>query len=150
MSFFDALEIAASGMTAQRTRMDVASMNMANEGSTRTAEGGPYRRRDVVLRAENVDAGPFARRLELELETDKADALGVKVDAVSQSNDPFNLVYDPSHPDANPEGYVAYPNVDAMHEMMNMMGAARAYEAQTTVVRTVKQMAEQALRIGKA
>ncbi|MEE9384488.1 MAG: flagellar basal body rod protein FlgC [Nannocystaceae bacterium] len=149
MSFFDTLEIVSSGMKAQKTRMNVSAMNMANKGTTRTAEGGPYRRRDVVLEAVPVDNAPFAQRLESMMSGREEEFLGVRVAQISQSEDPPELVYDPSHPDANAEGYVAMPNVNGIKEMVNMMSAARAYEAGTKVLKTVRTMAQQALKIGK-
>ena len=149
-SFFTALEIASSGMSAQRTRMNVAAMNMANAQTTRTDEGGPYRRRDVVLQAAPVDDG-FRGALGDALAAPDLEATrwGVEVAEVAPSDDDPILVYDPGHPDADPRGYVAYPNVRTIEEMVNMMGAARAYEAGTTVIRTIKGMAEQTMRIGR-
>ncbi|TPV95475.1 MAG: flagellar basal body rod protein FlgC [Myxococcales bacterium FL481] len=147
MSFFDAFEIASSGMSAQRTRMNVSAMNMANKNTTRTPEGGPYRRRDVILAAVRVDQRPFATRLANNL--DEEAAVGVRVQNVAVSDDPPSLHYDPGHPDANAEGYVEMPNVNGLKEMVNLMSAARAYEAGAKVLKTARTMAQQALRIGK-
>jgi flagellar basal-body rod protein FlgC len=149
MSIFDALEIASSGMSTQRTRMNVASMNMANEDTTRTAEGGPYRRRDVVVASADVSSRTFAQRLAQAVNGSEPDYLGVTVSEVRETDEPFKQIYDPGHPDADANGYVALPAIESVSEMMNLMGAARAYEAQTNVIRTVKQMAEQAIRLGK-
>ncbi len=145
---FTTLDIAGSGMRAQRVRMNVASMNLANARTTRTDEGGPYRRRDVVLAARPMEAS-FEARLRGRLDAVDPPALGVAVEDVVASDDDPILVYEPGHPDADPRGYVAYPNVRPVEEMVNLMGAARAYEAGTTIMRTVRRMAEQAFSIGR-
>ncbi len=149
-TIFSSLEIASSGMSAQRTRMNVAAMNMANKATTRTDEGGPYRRRDVVLSAADVRGGQsFAETLRANLSTDDDAAYGVTVAEIVPSDDQFQLQYDPGHPDADADGYVAYPAVSGVKEMVNMMSAARAYEAGAKMLTTVKTMAEKALTIGK-
>lgn len=146
MTLLRTMDLAASGMTAQRTRMNVAAMNLANRSTTRTAEGGPYRRREVVLESVAMPGGFDAAMRG----ASAGDAvLGVKVRDVQASNDAPNLVYDPGHPDADAAGYVAMPKVDSIAEMVDLMGAARAYEAGTTVLATVRAMADQALRIGR-
>lgn len=150
MSLFKTLEIASSGMSAQRTRMNVASMNMANKNTTRTEEGGPYKRRDVVLEATPVQDSSFAARMKAMSGPSSQEFLGVSVQEIAITDDPPVLHYDPAHPDANEEGYVSAPNINGIKEMMNMMGAARAYEAGLTSIRTVKQMAEKAIKIGGA
>lgn len=149
MSLFSALEIASSGMKAQRTRMNVSAMNMANKGTTRTAEGGPYKRRDVILRTVEVGAGGFEDRMRALMDPAEAQMEGVEVEEIAVSDDEPVLHYDPGHPDADENGYVAFPNISGIKEMVNMVNAARAYEAGTTVMRTVKTLAEQALRIGR-
>ena len=136
-------------MTAQRVRMNVASMNMANKDTTRTEEGGAYRRRDVLLATENYGISPFAAQLRNQQSGVEGEYLGVRVDDIVQSEDPLQLIYDPAHPDANEEGYVELPNVNALAEMMNVMTASRAYEAGANIMKTVKQMAERAIRIGR-
>ena len=146
MTLLRTLDLAASGMTAQRTRMNVAAMNLANKTTTRTEEGGPYKRRDVVLEAIPQERS-FGDRLASEI-GDEA-AVGVRVAEIAQSDDEPMMVYDPGHPDADANGYVAMPNVSGIGEMVNLLGAARAYEAGTTVMQTVRSMAEQALRIGR-
>lgn len=146
MTLLRTMDLTASGMTAQRTRMNVAAMNMANRSSTRTAEGGPYRRREVVL--ESIPAtGSFAGVFDKA--TGEAPAVGVRVADVQITNDEPMMVYDPGHPDADAAGYVAMPKVDGISEMVDLMGAARAYEAGTSVLSTVRAMADQALRIGR-
>jgi flagellar basal-body rod protein FlgC len=150
MSLLRTLDIASTGMAAQRTRMNVAAMNIANQNTTRTAEGGPYKRRDVVLQSTPVDAPRFADALAHAMPgNDDDQAWGVEAEEIVQTDDDPILVYDPGHPDADATGHVAMPNVSGIKEMVNMMGAARAYEAGTTVMKTVSDMAEQALRIGR-
>lgn len=146
MTLLRTMDLTATGMTAQRTRMNVAAMNLANRSTTRTEEGGPYKRRDVVLEAIEPEGG-FGQQLRSAMNEDPA--LGVRVKQIVESTDDPTLVYDPGHPDADANGYVAMPAVDGITEMVDLMGAARAYEAGTTVLSTVRAMAEQALRIGK-
>lgn len=145
MTLFKTMDLTAAGMSAQRTRMNVAAMNLANKSTTRTEDGTPYRRRDVVLESTTrPDFGDaFASAMGDE------DAMGVRVRDIVESNDEPMLVYDPGHPDADAAGYVAMPNVNPISEMVDLMGAARAYEAGTTVLQTVRSMADHALRIGK-
>ena len=146
MTLLRTLDLTAAGMTAQRTRMNVAAMNLANKSTTRTEEGGPYRRRDVVL--ESVpQKGEFAGTLETAMGDEPVQ--GVRVREIVASDDEPTMIYDPGHPDADPNGYVAMPNVSGIGEMVNLLGAARAYEAGTTVMQTIRSMAEQALRIGR-
>jgi flagellar basal-body rod protein FlgC len=150
MSLLRTLDIASTGMAAQRTRMNVAAMNIANQNTTRTAEGGPYKRRDVVLQATPVPTPRFADALAQALPgTQDDEAWGVRAQEIVETGDDPILVYDPGHPDADARGHVATPNVSGIKEMVNMLGAARAYEAGTTVMKTVSEMAEQALRIGR-
>jgi flagellar basal-body rod protein FlgC len=150
MSLLRTLDIASTGMAAQRTRMNVAAMNIANQNTTRTAEGGPYKRRDVVLQATEVAAPRFADALVQAMPGEPDDeAWGVRAQEIVVTGDDPILVYDPGHPDADATGHVATPNVSGIKEMVNMLGAARAYEAGTTVMKTVSDMTEQALRIGR-
>jgi len=134
MSFFNIMGVSATGMSAQRIRISTISANLANAQTTKTAEGGPYKRKDVVFQTlmEGENRG------------------GVKVDRVVTDEKPPLLKYEPEHPDANEEGYVAYPNVNPIEEMVNMLDASRNYEANTTVLNTAKQLALRALEIGKA
>jgi flagellar basal-body rod protein FlgC len=149
MTLLRTMDLTASGMAAQRTRMNVAAMNLANRSTTRTEEGGPYRRREVVLETVPMDRS-FGAALEGAMQPGReSPALGVRVQNVIETNDPPMLVYDPGHPDADAAGYVAMPKVDGIAEMVDLMGAARAYEAGTSVLSTVRQMADQALRIGR-
>ena len=131
----DAMEISASAMTAERIRMNLIASNLANANSTKTAEGGPYRRKDAV----------FAATL------DEANAKmggGVKVVDIVEDQSPPRLQYDPSHPDADMKGYVAYPNVNVVEEMADMISATRAYEANMTAAKASMDMQMKALQIG--
>jgi flagellar basal-body rod protein FlgC len=146
MTLLDTFDITANGMSVQRTRMNVAAMNMANKNTTRTAEGGPYRRRDVVLEAVELE-DDFSSVLDRNL--GGQPAVGVRVREIAVSDDEPILMYDPGHPDADEAGYVATPNVSGIKEMVNVMSAARAYEAGTSVLKSAREMADQALRIGR-
>ncbi|WP_022851950.1 flagellar basal body rod protein FlgC [Limisalsivibrio acetivorans] len=134
MSFMSIMDVSATGLSAQRIRIGSISSNLANAQTTRTEDGGPYKRKDVVF--EQVMEGELAG--------------GVRVQKVIESDKPPVLKYEPEHPDANEEGYVAYPNVNPIEEMVNMLEASRSYEANTTVLNTSKQLALRALEIGRA
>lgn len=152
MNIFDSLKISATGMSAERVRLNVASMNLANAHVTRTVDGGPYRARSVVFNAvpyEDSTGGaaddestfsPFDRELAGAVET-------VKVAEVVEDPDPFKEVYDPGHPDADQRGIVKLPNVNVMEQMVDIMTSARAYEANVTAVETAKSMALKAINI---
>ncbi len=142
--FFDSIDVSASALSAERMRMNTTSSNLAQAQTTRTPEGGPYRRKDVVFEAEPVRS--FASELKGHLD---APLHKVKVvDVVSDPNPP-KLVYQPGHPDANPEGFVAYPNINTMEEMVNMIAASRTYEANVTAINVAKSMMNKALEIGR-
>ncbi|SDF38808.1 flagellar basal body rod protein FlgC [Sporolituus thermophilus] len=143
MGLFGAIDAAASGMTAERLRMDVISNNIANANTTRTAEGGPYRRQMVIFQPR-LGQKSFADLFSNELEN-----VGVRVVGIVKDNAPFRQVYDPNHPDANADGYVTMPNVNIIAEMVDMMTAARAYEANVTAINAAKNMALKALEIGR-
>lgn len=145
MGFIDALRISATGLSAQRLRMNITSANLANIHTTRTAEGGPYRRKDVVFAAGSPDTA-FTDILTEQLEMNSGE---VRVAEVIEDTRPFKTSYSPGHPDADPEGYVQFPNVDILEEMVNMISASRSYEANVTAANTAKQMAQRALEIGK-
>jgi flagellar basal-body rod protein FlgC len=143
MGILDILKINASALKAERTRMEITSSNLANIHTTRTDEGGPYKKKEVVFIATDVSEGKgFGRML-----TDRVS--GVKVDEIKESTRAFEKVHDPGHPDADKEGYVSYPNVNLMEEMTDMIAATRAYEANINAVNTTKQMFLKALEIGK-
>jgi len=139
MDLITSMNVSAAGLSAQRTRMNVVSSNLANVNSTRSPEGGPYRRKEVVMSAV-APPDQFGKALDQQLNEPKV---------VTIINDPseFPKVYDPSHPDANSEGYVLMPNVNLMREMVDMLSATRAYEANTSVISTVKAMAQTAIGI---
>jgi flagellar basal-body rod protein FlgC len=144
--FLSGFRIGSSGMAAQRARMNSISSNIANINTTRTPEGGPYRRKDVVFTAM-PDTKSFGDILNVD--DPKADFNRVQVtDVVYDKKAPI-LKYDPTHPDANAEGYVAYPNVNLMEEMTNMIQASRSYEANVQAIQASKDMALSALEIGR-
>jgi flagellar basal-body rod protein FlgC len=144
MDFLTGLRIGSSGMTAQRMRMNTISSNIANVNTTRTPEGGPYRRKDVVL-----ESMPDAKSFNEILSGQQEKFQRVQVtDILSDTKAPL-LKYEPDHPDANEEGYVAYPNINLMEEMANMIQATRAYEANVSAIQAVKSMANNALEIGR-
>jgi flagellar basal-body rod protein FlgC len=138
---FSAMEIAASGLSAERGRMNVIASNLANARTTRGANGQPYQRLDPVFVARPVDGGTFDPVLRNVKEVTLA---GVRPDT-----SPGQMVYDPGHPDANAQGYVEYPNVNVVTEMVNLMTASRAYEAGVTSIESIKAMARSALKIGQ-
>lgn len=134
MGAFDIFKISASGMKAQRTRMDIVASNLANVQTTSTDEGGPYKKKDVVFKAIDVsDDKTFGGALSKKVE-------GVRVETIKESDNAFQKIFNPSHPDANSEGYVTLPNVNLMEEMTDMTAATRAYEANVNVLSTTKDM----------
>ena len=138
MGLFQAFDISASGMTAERFRMDTIAQNIANIHTTRTEDGTPYRRK-IVTFAEKTET-PFSQYYE----TARARAVGNGVKVTE-----MRMVYDPSHPDADENGYVTYPNVNTVTEMTNLIDATRAYEANTTAFDATKSMVQAALNISK-
>ena len=139
MSFLSSFDISASGMTAERQRLDIASENIANSETTRTASGGTYRRKMVVL--EEVPSTSFRTRFNSLLNR-TASKGGVKVTQIIEDQRDLNPVYNPDHPDANEEGYVMMPNVDLVKETVDGMAATRAYEANITAFNAMKLMAQ--------
>lgn len=148
MRLFSSFEISGSGLTAQRLRMDVVANNIANVNTTRTAEGGPYRRQRVVF--EPRQATEFVLPFSMEAQK-RANSGGSGVRVVGVSADPSapKMVYDPGHPDADERGYVAMPNIQLVNEMVDMISATRAYEANVAAINSAKSMAAKALEIGK-
>ena len=140
-SLFGALTASASALDAQRTRIEVAVSNMANAESTRGADGQPYRRRDVVLSESSVDS--------FESVLGRASAVGVKVDDIVEDQTPFRRRFEPAHPDADADGFISMPNVDVPEEMINMLGAARAYQANLAAIGLINDTAKRALELGK-
>ncbi len=145
MDFLTSLRISSSGLTANRKRMNAISSNIANAQTTRTPEGGPYRRKEVAFGAEPA-RDSFSDILEGELDE---SAQKVHATEVVSTNRPPILKYDPGHPDANAQGYVAYPDINVMEEMANMIAASRSYEANVSAFNTTKSMALKALELGK-
>ncbi len=137
MSIFDSMNIAASGMSAQRLRMNIISSNIANADSVKTPEGGPYRRRDVIF--ETVGYGKFPNLLK-----------EVKVADVVRDDTPPKMVYDPNNPLANKKGYVAYPNINPVVEMTDLIDAMRTYQANASVIDSAKQTVQAALGVLRA
>ena len=140
MGLFDALDISGSALSAERLRMDVTAENLANAQTTRGADGGPYRRKEVVLQEQ---PGSFGATLSAAM----GRGGGVQVAAVVEDQTPLKRVYDPGHPDADAEGYVAMPNVDTVTEMVDLIGAQRAYEANVTAMQAAKQMFARTLEL---
>ena len=141
MSLLGAIGASASALDAERARLEVAMSNIANAESTRGANGEPYRRRGVVLTPSSV--GSF------ESELDRVVAVGVKVADIVEDPSPFRKRYEPSHPDADAEGYVSVPNVDVPEEMVDMLGAARAYQANLTAIGLIRDTIQRALDLAK-
>ena len=142
---FGSMNTTASGLTAQRLRMDVISQNIANADTTRTPEGGPYRRKEVLFEAMN-NSPSFNNVLQDYM---KGKNKGVRVANIVEDNTQSPLVYNPAHPDANEQGYVSMPNVNIIDEMVNMISASRSYEANVTAFNSMKEMMTKALEIGK-
>ncbi len=159
MNLFTAIKISSTGLSAERVRLNIASMNLANAHVTRTIDGGPYRAKSVVFKAvpftmrdqtgpDSLDASfianesPFDKILEEKLET-------VEVSEIVDDPEPFKEIYDPSHPDADEKGIVRLPNVNVMEQMVDIMTASRAYEAGVTAIDTAKSMALKALEIAR-
>jgi flagellar basal-body rod protein FlgC len=145
MSFFSSMNVSATGLTAQRLRMDVISQNIANVNTTKTKNGGPYKRK--VLLFEEQKGNEFQKMLDNSLESYASS--GVKVSKIIEDTKPLKKIYDPSHPEADKSGYVLLPNVDTVEEMVNMISANRSYEANVTALNAAKSMAMKALEIGK-
>ena len=145
MDFFSSMNVSSSALSAERTRMNLISSNLANANATRTPEGGPYKRKDAVF-----SAAPVESRFNRALDGATAQQIRkVEVSEIVEDQNPPRLQYDPGHPDANPQGYVAMPNVNVVEEMADMIGATRAYEANVTAVQAAKSMALKTLEIGR-
>lgn len=147
MSVFNSMNISATGMTAQRLRMDTISQNLANINTTRTDSGGPYRRK-ITLFEEISHGKSFSNILDQYL-GDYSKVGGVKVNKIVEDKSPFTSIYDPTHPDANKDGYVLMPNVNSLEEMTNLISANRSYEANVTALNSNKAMLAKALEIGR-
>ncbi len=165
MDLMNAAKISGTALAAHRTKLNVIAENLANVDTTRTAEGGPYRRKMVVFKGDDIDSFksiiqkkqakkelPGIEFSPIEFDSDKRveNGNGVRVDEIVRSQEDFALVYNPAHPDADPDtGYVKMPNVDHLTEMADMLVAKRSYEASVTVLSSTKDMVAKALEIGK-
>lgn len=145
MNFLDALHTSSTGLTAQRLRMNLISSNLANINTTKTEEGGPYKRKDAVFEAVK----PFNDFKDVLNSQINQHLTEVQVTKIVDDTRPPVLRYDPDHPDADSKGYVAFPNINIVEEMVNMLSASRSYEANVTSIKTTKDMALSALEIGK-
>lgn len=141
MSLAAAIKASASALDAERARLEVAVSNIANAESTRGADGLPYRRRDVVLSPQTMEAFDAA--------LGQAGAIGVQVNNIVEDQTAFRKRYEPSHPDADGEGFVSVPNVDVPEEMVDMVGAARAYQANITAINVIRDTVQRSLDLGK-
>ncbi len=145
MSFIEGLKISASGLSAERIRMNVISSNLANANTSRTEEGGPYKRKDVLFTARNSGLS-FDNLMRLAFDPNLKE---VKVDGITEDRRAPRLVYNPNHPDANENGYVAMPNISVMEEMVNMITSNRSFESNTQAINATKSMATTAIGIGR-
>ncbi|MFW5862786.1 MAG: flagellar basal body rod protein FlgC [Spirochaetota bacterium] len=152
MGMFNSFNIASTGLTAQRLRMDLISSNIANSTTTRTPEGGAYRRKRAIFAPVNIR--PFYKSPLVPGRVQHGDGKGVRVVKIEEDKEPFRLVHDPSHPDAiktgPKKGYVEMPNVNTVMEMTDMVSASRSYEANVTMINNTKSMFTKALEIGRA
>jgi flagellar basal-body rod protein FlgC len=140
-TLYGAISASATALDAERTRIEVAVSNMANAESTRSSDGQPYRRRDVMLASESGQT--------FEAALGQAGAVGVRVAGIVQDQTPFRRRYEPSHPDADADGFVLLPNVDGEQEMVDMLGAARAYQANIAAIGMIREMVAKSLELGK-
>ncbi|MGI5953094.1 flagellar basal body rod protein FlgC [Dysosmobacter sp.] len=148
MAFLSSLNIVGSGLTAQQLRLDVISENITNQNTTRTENGGPYRRKMVVLESQEGQSA-FEKVLAKARGEAAPTAGGVRVTEIAEDPSDFKLVYDPTNPDANAQGYVEMPNVDLVKEMADAMSASQAYSANVTAFNVLKQVAAKGLEIGQ-
>ena len=143
MDIFSTFKVSSSALKAHKVRLDTISSNLANVETTSTPEGGPYKKKSVYFQSKPIS---FKDQLEANIEN---AVQGVEVTKILEDEDPPRQVYNPSHPDANEEGYVEMPNVSVLKEMVDMMSATRSYQANVTVVKSAKRMALKALEIGR-
>ena len=146
MSMFGGMEISGSALTAQRLRMNVTAENIANAETTKGADGNPYRRKEVTLQSVG-QAGTFGSQLSRAMGTSGVAPGGVQASEITEDQTNGKLVYDPSHPDADEQGYIRMPNVDTVTEMVDLIDAQRAYEANVTAMTAAKQMFAKTLEI---
>jgi len=145
MDFFNSIQTSASGLSAQRLRMNLISGNLANVNTTRTRQGGPFRRKEAIFAAQSINS-TFNKIL---TDRQKSQSTGVRVDSIYEDQAPPVMKYQPSHPHADDRGYVAMPNINPMEEMVNMISASRGFEANITALKAAKTMALKALEIGR-
>ncbi|HCS13927.1 MAG: flagellar basal body rod protein FlgC [Zetaproteobacteria bacterium CG06_land_8_20_14_3_00_59_53] len=143
-TLFNAMNISAAGMSAQRSRLDIVAENIANAESTRTEQGGPYRRRQVVFKSTEIKPG-FDSVFQSSFEG--KGPKGVKVTSIIDDQRPFREVYNPGHPDADARGMVKMPNVNSVEEMVDMQSAARSFEANVTTMEAAKRMFQKSLEL---
>lgn len=146
MNLFGVMDVSGSALQAERLRAEVVASNMANAETTRTPEGGPYRRQQVVFQSQASDQGVFANHL---LSESNGDIGGVDIAAVVSDKTPGLRRYDPQHPDADKDGYVTYPDINPLTEMVDMMGATRAYDLNSSAVQATKGMIDASIDILK-
>ena len=145
MNMMSGLEVSFSGLQAQRARMNVIAENLANASVTRTPEGGPYKPKEIIIGSK-----PLTTSFDTLLQSHQTYGVSkVTVLDVVNAADATRLEYDPNHPDADPQGYVAYPNISVLQEMVDLIAASRLYEANVTAINTAKDMAQRALQIGR-
>ena len=149
MGMFSGIDASASGLTAERLRMDVISNNIANANTTRTENGGAYHRKFVVFEPRTREPKSFEQTFKRSLGLSQQLGEGVRAVSIMEDNSQGPLVYEPGHPDANADGYVEKPNVNVVNEMVDMITAQRAYEANSTAITAAKAMASKVLEIGK-
>ena len=145
MGLFDSIDISGSALSAERLRMDVTAENLANANTTRSADGGAYRRKTVVLQQQAAQ-GSFGSTLAAEMRRGEKPG-GVQVAAIAEDTTPNRRVYDPGHPDADQQGYVEMPNVDSVSEMVDLISASRAYEANVTAMQAAKTLFAKTLEL---
>jgi flagellar basal-body rod protein FlgC len=146
MSLFSIFQVSSQGMSAQRERLEAATSNLANANTTRTLEGGPYRRRDVVFEAINAESSSASS----DFNAQRSEPQGVRATTIEAQAGNGTRRYQPDHPDADAEGYVTMPDVDPLEETVNMLSAARSFEANATAFNTAKEMVRASLRLGEA
>lgn len=152
MDLFQAMQISASGLAAQRVRMNVIASNLANINTTKTDDGGPYRRKDVFFRptqVQELDGGNFAKAGATFGNELQRELRGVEISRVVEDQKDPRLVYNPTHPDADDRGYVSMPNINLITEIVTMMNAQRSYEANVTAINATKAMINKSLTIGR-
>ena len=150
MGIYTSIEVSATGLSAQRLAMDVIANNIANVNTTRTAEGGPFKRQLVVFAQKNEAAGAQSANPLDDSNDSAASRAGVDVVGVIKDQSPDKLIYDPSHPDADAQGYVHMPNIEVVKEMVDMMAASRAYEANVTAIQESRQIGSATLGLLRA